>query len=228
MSLYVIGDLHLSLGTDKPMDIFGGWEGYVDKLLNNWQNKVRPEDTVVVPGDISWASRLSEAVTDFDFINRLNGRKIILKGNHDYWWTTMSKMNKFLEENGFDTISILNNNCYKYEKYGICGTRGWINDNTAPADAKVIAREAMRLEASICAAESEGLEPLVFLHYPPVFANDCNYDILDVLFRHSITLCYYGHIHGKSCEYAVKGIRDGIDYHLISSDYIKFDPELII
>lgn len=100
MSLYVIGDLHLSLGTDKPMDIFGGWEGYVDKLLNNWQNKVRPEDTVVVPGDISWASRLSEAVTDFDFINRLNGRKIILKGNHDYWWTTMSKMNKFLEENG--------------------------------------------------------------------------------------------------------------------------------
>ena len=228
MSLYVIGDLHLSLGTDKPMDIFGGWEGYVDKLLNNWQNKVRPEDTVVVPGDISWASRLSEAVTDFDFINRLNGRKIILKGNHDYWWTTMSKMNNFLEENGFDTISILNNNCYKYEKYGICGTRGWINDNTAPADAKVIAREAMRLEASICAAESEGLEPLVFLHYPPVFANDCNYDILDVLFRHNITLCYYGHSHGTSCEYAVKGIRDGIDYHLISSDYIKFDPELII
>lgn len=140
----------------------------------------------------------------------------------------MTKMNKFLQENGFDSISILNNNHFKYDSFGICGTRGWINDNTAPADAKVIAREAMRLEASISSAENAGLTPLVFLHYPPVFAGDCNYDILDVLFRHNITECYYGHIHGRSCEYAVQGERDGINYHLISSDYLKFDPYFII
>lgn len=228
MSLFVIGDLHLSLSCDKPMDIFSGWEGYVDKLCENWQSKVSPEDTVVVPGDISWVTRLDDAQADFRFIHELNGRKIILKGNHDYWWTTMTKMNKFLQENGFDSISILNNNHFKYENFGICGTRGWINDNTAPADAKVLAREAMRLEASISSAENAGLTPLVFLHYPPVFAGDCNYDILDVLFRHNITECYYGHIHGRSCEYAVQGERDGINYHLISSDYLKFDPYFII
>lgn len=149
MSLFAIADLHLSLGTDKPMDIFGGWSDYVTKLETNWQNKVRPEDTVVIPGDISWGMNFEQSKKDFEFINKLNGRKIISKGNHDYWWNTKNKMDKFFAENGFDTINILHNNHYSYESCGICGTRGWISDNGEPADQKVLAREAGRLALSI-------------------------------------------------------------------------------
>ena len=140
MALFVMGDLHLSLSSDKSMDIFGGWENYVERIKENWNREVSPEDTVVVPGDISWAMSLKEAGADFRYIHELPGRKIILKGNHDYWWTTAAKMNNFLAENGFDSIFILHNNHYAYENYGICGTRGWINDDSEPADAKVLAR----------------------------------------------------------------------------------------
>ena len=156
MSLFAIADLHLSLGTDKPMDIFGGWSDYVTKLETNWQNKVRPEDTVVIPGDISWGMNFEQSKKDFEFINKLNGRKIISKGNHDYWWNTKNKMDKFFAENGFDTINILHNNHYSYEGYGICGTRGWISDNGEPADQKVLAREAGRLALSIESAQKAG------------------------------------------------------------------------
>ena len=147
MALYVMGDLHLSLGTDKPMDIFGGWDNYTERIRENWINTVSPEDIVVVPGDISWAMTLENAVNDFEYIQKLPGTKIISKGNHDYWWNTMAKMNNFLDEHGFDTIKIMHNNHYRYENYGICGTRGWINEtkNSEPADGKVLAREAQRL-----------------------------------------------------------------------------------
>ena len=127
----------MSLGGDKPMDIFGGWDNYVERLETNWRRTVADDDTVMIPGDISWAMSLNGAVTDFTFINALPGKKIISKGNHDYWWTTMSKMEKFLDENNFSTIRILHNNHYEYNGYGICGTRGWINENGEPADAKV-------------------------------------------------------------------------------------------
>ncbi len=227
MSLYAIADLHLSFGTDKPMNIFQGWDKYEERLLSNWNGVVKEEDIVVLPGDLSWAMNFEQAKPDFDFLNKLNGNKIILKGNHDYWWTTMSKMNNFLIENNFNTIKILHNNHFKYNEYGICGSRGWINENGVAADAKVLAREAIRLELSIQSAIKEGLIPIVFLHYPPVYANDCNYDILDVLFKYNIKECYYGHIHGKSCNYAVNGERDGIKYSLVSSDYIQFNPVLI-
>ena len=156
MSLFAIADLHLSLGTDKPMDIFGGWSDYVTKLETNWQNKVRPEDTVVIPGDISWGMNFEQSKKDFEFINKLNGRKIISKGNHDYWWNTKNKMDKFFAENGFDTINILHNNHYSYDGFGICGTRGWISDNGEPADQKVLAREAGRLALSIESAQKAG------------------------------------------------------------------------
>lgn len=228
MSLYVIGDLHLSLGEDKPMDIFHGWENYVDRLKSGWTENVSENDTVVIPGDICWAMKLDDAYTDFKFINELPGRKIILKGNHDYWWSTMGKMTKFLSDNGFHTISILHNNHYRCENYGICGTRGWIAENGEPADAKVLAREAGRLETSISSAEKEGLIPLVFLHYPPLFGNSVNYSIMDVLRKHNINKCWYGHIHGRSCENAVNGLRDGIDFHLVSGDYIQFTPQKIL
>ncbi len=227
MSLYAIADLHLSFGTDKPMNVFQGWDNYEERLLSNWNTVVKEEDIVVLPGDLSWAINFEQAKPDFDFLSKLKGNKIILKGNHDYWWTTMSKMNNFLNENNFKTIKILHNNHFKYNEYGICGTRGWINENGIAADAKVLAREAIRLELSIQSALKDDLIPIVFLHYPPVYANDCNYDILDVLFKYDIKECYYGHIHGKACNYAVNGEREGIKYKLISSDYIQFNPVLI-
>ncbi len=229
MALFVMGDLHLSLSSDKSMDIFGGWENYVERIKENWNREVSPEDTVVVPGDISWAMSLKEAVADFRYIHELPGRKIILKGNHDYWWTTAAKMNNFLAENGFDSIFILHNNHYAYESYGICGTRGWINDDSEPADAKVLAREAQRLETSIASAENAGLEPLVFLHYPPLYGNEYNPDLLEVMYRHNIKRCWYGHIHGrKGHQNAVNGERDGIVFQLVSADYVQFCPVKIM
>ena len=229
MALFVMGDLHLSLSSDKSMDIFGGWENYVERIKENWNREVSPEDTVVVPGDISWAMSLKEAVADFRYIHELPGRKIILKGNHDYWWTTAAKMNNFLAENGFDSIFILHNNHYAYKNYGICGTRGWINDDSEPADAKVLAREAQRLETSIASAESAGLEPLVFLHYPPLYGNEYNPDLLEVMYRHNIKRCWYGHIHGrKGHQNAVNGERDGIVFQLVSADYVQFCPVKIM
>lgn len=228
MSLYAIADLHLSLSSGKPMNIFPGWDNHVERLEKNWQTTVSPDDTVVVPGDISWAINFEEAKADFDFINRLNGHKVIMKGNHDYWWNSMAKMNRFLDENGFDTITIVHNNYYPYGEYGICGTRGWIKDTEEPADAKVLAREAGRLEASIKAALADGKKPIVFLHYPPIFANDYNREILDVLFRYDIKNCYYGHLHGNAHRYAVCGEVDGINYQLIAGDFVQFCPKLIM
>ncbi len=228
MSLYAIADLHLSLSSGKPMNIFPGWDNHVERLEKNWQTTVSPDDTVVVPGDISWAINFEEAKADFDFINRLNGHKVIMKGNHDYWWNSMAKMNRFLEENGFDTITIVHNNYYPYGEYGICGTRGWIKDTEEPADAKVLAREAGRLETSIKAALADGKKPIVFLHYPPIFANDYNREILDVLFRYDIKTCYYGHLHGNAHRYAVCGEVDGINYQLIAGDFVQFCPKLIM
>lgn len=224
MSLFVIADLHLSFGVNKPMDIFGGWTDYVSRLSENWQKKIKPDDTVVMPGDLSWAMNFSQAYKDFEFVHKLNGIKIISKGNHDYWWNTKNKMDNFLHENGFDSIKILHNNCYKYENIGICGTRGWISDNGEPADQKVLAREAGRLILSIEAALKEKLKPVVFLHYPPVYANNYNYDILEVLHKYNIKWCFYGHIHGNAKKFSINGERDGINYRLISSDFLQFDP----
>jgi hypothetical protein len=225
LSLFVIGDLHLPLGVNKPMDIFGGWDDYVNRLKENWQRKVKPQDTVVIPGDFSWAMGLEESLEDFKFLQSFNGTKIISKGNHDYWWSTAAKMEKFFFENGISSVKILHNNFYPYGGYGICGTRGWINDNGEPADKKVLAREAGRLEMSISAAEKANCKPIVFLHYPPVYLTGVNEEIMRVLHAHGITECFYGHIHGKkghAC--AVKGMLDGINYHLISSDFLQFDP----
>lgn len=230
MSLYAIGDLHLSLSgnVNKSMDIFGGWANYVEKIKENWLAAIAPTDTVVLVGDSSWGMNMEQAEADFAFIDALPGEKLILKGNHDYWWTTKHKMDMYFAEKGFSTLKILHNNHYAYEGIGICGTRGWINETTEPADAKVLAREAGRLETSIKSAISAGLKPFVFLHYPPVYADNCNYDILDVLYKYDIKECYYGHIHGKGCSYAINGSRDGIKFALISSDFLQFYPMKIL
>ena len=225
MSVFAIADLHLPLGADKPMDIFGGWDDYVNRLHDNWQRLVKPEDTVIVPGDISWALKLEETYPDFDFIEKLNGTKVFLKGNHDLWWSTRSKVERFWSNYGFKSLHLIQNDHYRIGNTAICGTRGWINDDSEPADAKVIAREAIRLEMSIKSAADQGLYPVVFLHYPPVYANSCNLDILEVLHRYDIKYCFYGHLHGNTHAVAINGTRDGITYQLVSADFLHFEPK---
>ena len=225
MSLFAIADLHLSLGVDKPMDVFPGWAGYVEKLEKNWRENVRPEDTVVVAGDISWGLDISEAKEDFAFLDRLPGTKILLKGNHDLWFSTKTKVEKFFAENGFSTLKILFNNAYEYGDRAICGTRGWMND---PIEKKVLLRECGRLRMSLEEGKKFGKEPLVFLHYPPVFGGGECYEILDVLLEYGIKQVYYGHIHGYSSGYAINGIRNGIDFPLISCDFVQFNPVKIM
>lgn len=223
MSLYTIGDLHLSFGCDKPMDIFSGWKDYVSRIEKNWQEMVSPTDTVVIVGDISWAMNLEQATPDFEFIHKLNGKKIILKGNHDYWFVTKTKVTQFLEQKGFDTIEMLFNNAFEYEDIAICGTRGWINEGQ-PADQKVLLREVGRLKASFEFAKKWNKEMIAFLHYPPVYnTSECT-EILALLKEYGVKRCYYGHIHGSGSNYAVDGAYKQINYRLVSCDYTRFRP----
>lgn len=228
MALYAIGDLHLCLGAPKPMDIFGGeWIGYMDKLKTGL-SVIREEDTAVLLGDLSWALSLEEAKADFAFINEIPGRKIILKGNHDYWWSTAAKFQKFCNENGFSNIEILNNNHFVYEGYGICGTRGWFyeDEKSAPEDEKVFRRELIRLEASLRSAGQ--LPKIVFLHYPPYYKGYRCEEILELLYKYEVRRCFYGHLHGPSHALALEGIWDGVDYRLVSADKISFSPVKVL
>lgn len=222
MSLYTIGDLHLSFDCDKQMDIFKGWEDYVERIKENWQATVKPDDTVVIVGDISWGMNLEQARADFEFIHKLNGTKILLKGNHDYWFVTKKKVDDFLAENGFDSIKMMHNNAYFYGKYAIVGTRGWINEQgeQALADQKILKREAGRLRASLEAAN--GIEPIAFMHYPPVYnTSECT-EILQVLGEYGVKRCFYGHIHGSGHFYAIDGAYKQINYRLVACDYTQF------
>ena len=228
MSLYVIGDLHLSLGEDKPMDVFAGWNDYVSRLAENWRSLVTDDDTVVVAGDISWAMKREDTYTDFKFIDDLPGKKLFLKGNHDYWWATKSKMDKYLAEKELSTISILFNNAYVCGDFAVCGTRGWFLENDTPEDIKVLNREVGRLKMSIDAAVKTGKEPVVFLHYPPYYRGVECPEIMAVLIEYGIKKCYYGHIHGKGgFRLAYEGEYKGVDFRLISGDRIGFMPVLV-
>lgn len=227
MALYAIGDTHLSFGTDKPMDVFGGgWTGYVERLRRGFET-VSPEDTVVLCGDLSWGMSLEEAREDFAFLNALPGQKVILKGNHDYWWTTAAKMERFFRENGFDTLSLLHNNCRFYGDAALCGTRGWFyEEDRGEHSAKIFNRELLRLEASLKAGGDR--EKLCFLHYPPVYQGYRCREIMDLLERYGVTRCCYGHLHGGSHRLAVCGPVGGVDYQLVSADYLGFCPKKIM
>ena len=227
MALYAIGDLHLSFEADKPMDVFGKlWTGYVDKLRAGL-SVIGPEDTTVLMGDLSWSMDLDHAVEDFAFMNAIPGRKIILKGNHDYWWTTASKFYKFCEAQGFSNMEILNNNCYFYGQTAICGTRGWFfeEERGGGHDAKILNRELMRLEASLKAAGDR--EKLVFLHYPPVYRGYRCQPILELLHRYQVNRCWYGHLHSESHKLAIIGEYEGIDFRLAAADYTGFRPIVV-
>ncbi len=224
MALYAIGDLHLCLGAPKPMDVFGGaWLDYMDKLKNG-VSVIGPEDTTVLLGDLSWALDLDQAQEDFAWINQIPGKKIILKGNHDYWWSTAAKFYKFCEENRFSDMHILNNNHYVYNDWAICGTRGWFfeEERSGQHDEKVFKRELIRLETSLQSAGD--LPKMVFLHYPPRYKGyECT-QILELFEKYQVRRCYYGHLHGASHGLAMEGLWDGVEYKLVSADRLNFQP----
>ncbi len=227
MSLFVISDPHLSLATDKSMTVFSGWDDYVHRLETHWRQLVEPQDTVVLAGDISWAMALEDAREDFQFLQDLPGRKLIFKGNHDYWWCTRRKMDTFFEENGFDTLTIVHNDAVAVEdRFAVCGTRGWFYDD-AEDNVKILRREAERLRTSIAAAKQTGLEPIVFLHYPPLFDGRACEEITDVLKEEGIRRCFYGHVHGAGIRQAFQGEWEGITFRLTSCDALRFCPLLI-
>ena len=228
MALYAMGDTHLSLGADKPMDVFGcSWTGYVDKLREGF-SPVAVGDTVVLCGDLSWGMSLEEAREDFAFLNNeLPGEKWLLKGNHDYWWNTAAKMNAFFQVNGFERLHILHNNCAFYGDIALCGTRGWFFEENAESHSeKVFKRELIRLEASLKAAGEK--EKLCFLHYPPLYRGYRCQEIIDLLEQYQVTACYYGHLHGPSHRLAIEGPQGTVNYHLVSADFVGFRPKKIL
>lgn len=236
MSIYAIGDLHLSFGENKPMDIFGeNWENHAEKIKQDWISKVNEEDTVILSGDFSWAMKLQNTILDFQYINEMPGKKILLKGNHDYWWTTVTSMRKFLRENNIQNVDFLYNNSFEVENKIICGTRGWsLAGDGTEEEQKIIKREVDRLKISIEDGISKygtDKEIIVFLHYPPITqSNIIKNEItpfMEVLKEYKIKKCYYGHLHGLAIKDAVNGNKDEIDLKLISADGVDFKLQKI-
>jgi len=236
MAIFTMSDLHLSLGTDKPMEVFGRtWDNYVNRIYNNWSSVVSDSDTVLIGGDVSWAMSLAECKEDFDFINSLPGHKLIFKGNHDYWWESITKMNNFLEQNGFLTISFMHNNAVICEDSVIMGTRGWSlpgDSGFGEEDAKIYRRELLRLELSLktgsklCAEENfVPKRRICVFHYPP-FTKDHIADegITSLLWRYGVTDCFYGHLHASGAYNAFEGNAENINYTLTSADHLGFMP----
>lgn len=235
MSVYVIGDTHLSLSCSKPMDVFGvKWEDYVSRIEKNWNSCVDSSDSVVIAGDISWGMNFDESREDFRFIHSLNGKKYILKGNHDYWWNTLSKMERWVEENGFDSIRFIHNNAYLCGDIIICGSRGWFVDDINDIDGnpefnrKILNREVNRLSISISEAKKiKAKRPecgiCAFIHYPPVYGSYVCDEIVELLRKEEIAVCYYGHIHNASEGRLIRNYKN-IRFELISADYLMFKP----
>ena len=229
MALYAIGDLHLSLGVDKPMDVFGGsWNNYVEKIRAGFSG-LGSDDVCVLCGDTSWGITFEECLEDFRFVHELPGRKIILKGNHDYWWATATKIKEFFAKNGIDSIDILNNNCFFYGGAAICGTRGWLMDEESDAEhnSKIVAREKGRLRMSLQAA-GDAAEKLCFFHYPPRYKEYVCSEFVEELNEFGVKRCWYGHIHSQGHRFAVRGEVEGIDYEIVSADFVNFAPIKII
>ena len=232
MSLYAIGDLHLCLGAYKPMDVFGGrWEGYMEKLREGL-SVIAPGDTTVLLGDLSWALGIEQAEKDFAFLHEIPGRKIILKGNHDYWWTTATKFYHFCAARGWDDMFILNNNCYFYGETALCGTRGWLlpsAESFSDADRKIYNREGIRLELSLQQAHKiQAQQIITAFHYPPLFARTEHTCFTNLMLRYGVQHCVYGHIHGENHIPVFEGLREGIKYKLVSCDTQGFQLYKVI
>lgn len=233
MAIYAISDLHLALSVDKPMDVFGGrWANYMEKLEEAWSSTVRDDDYVLIPGDISWATYLSQAYEDFRFIDSLPGKKIISKGNHDYWWTTKNQLDKFVNENGFTSISFLHNNSYLIDNVAICGTRGWSmpgEDGFSPEDKKVYDRELQRLELSLRSVkDTENTFIIASTHFPIFNSKGVFSEFLEIMHKYNVKMSIYGHLHGEAQKKAVEGLVEGIDFKLVAADNISFMPTKLL
>lgn len=232
MRIYSISDLHLAISIDKPMDVFGQrWNNYMERIRENWINNVRDEDLVLIPGDVSWATYIDQAVEDFAYINDLPGIKVISKGNHDYWWTTLSKLEKFKTDNNFFTIKFLHNNCIVYRDWVICGARGWLspeNEEFTQEDKKIYYRELQRLELSLKTSNSTGIcNIIVMLHYPPFDFRKNPTEFVELMIKYNVKKCVYGHLHGEAAKTGFQGNYSGIDFYLVSADYLGFKPLII-
>lgn len=220
-TIYAISDLHLSFGVNKPMNVFGKkWDNYEQRIKENWERRVKSNDYVLLPGDLSWGLTLKESRKDFEFINSLPGRKIISKGNHDYYFSTKSKLYNFFKENNFDTIDILHNNSYVIGDYVVCGTRGWgkTESGDATLDKKITAREEIRLRLSLEEGKKTGKKIIVAMHYPPFYSKFCS-----IMKEYGVILCIYGHLHGYGTFMIKEGIIDEIEYKMVSCDHTGFD-----
>ena len=229
MGLYAIGDLHLSLTSGKEMDVFGGgWNNYVEKIKAGF-SMLQEDDVCVLCGDLSWGMSFEDSLEDFKFLSDLPGKKIILKGNHDYWWSTASRMKEFFKHNNIENIEILNNNCFFYDSMAICGTRGWFveGETIGEHNAKIMARETGRLRASLMAA-GDAVQKLCFFHYPPRYNDFVCSDIVAVMNEFYVKNCWYGHIHSHGHRFAVRGEVEGITYEMVSADYVDFVPQRVI
>lgn len=224
MSIYAISDLHLSFGVNKPMNIFGKiWDNYEDKIKENWEKRVSSNDTVLVPGDISWGMSLNEALPDFEYIDKLPGKKIFLRGNHDYYFSTKSKIDKYIQENNLSSLKLLHNNAYEIEDVIIAGARGWgrIDGNDKELDEKILKREENRLRLSLEYAKANFLNDkdiYVMLHFPPFTGQ-----FIDIMKEYGVKKCMYGHLHGFGHRLVKEGIIDGIEYIMVGCDYNDFD-----
>ena len=228
MALYTISDLHLGFNVEKPMDIFGDkWKNHCDKIKNNWLEKITDEDTILIAGDISWSMKSSDSKVDLDWVNDLPGKKIISKGNHDYWWSGISKLNNMYENTKF-----LQNNFYVYEDYAICGTRGWVcpgSDKFTLKDKKIYLRELIRLRLSLDAAKGAGYKKIiVMLHYPPTNEKFEESEVQKILKEYNVEKVIYGHLHGVALSRVLNGNIDGVEYILTSADFINFSPKRIL
>lgn len=235
MAVYGISDLHLAKDIDKPMDVFSSvWDRYMEKIEENWKAAIKPEDTVLIPGDISWATYLNEIDKDFTFIESLPGKKILSRGNHDYWWTTLKKMERYIEEHNFSSISFLQNKAIEVEDMILGATRGWLlpgDSNFGEGDVHIYEREILRLE--LCIKDMERLDPehtrkrVIMMHYPPINKTTSNTGFTEKLNEGEVDLCLYGHLHGKGHSIAKEGDVDGTYYKCISADYLGFAPILL-
>lgn len=242
MAIFVLSDLHLSTSdkTNKSMEVFGNrWQDYISKIEKNWNAVVSPDDTVIVPGDISWAMKLEDSYADLSFLDRLNGKKLLGKGNHDFWWSTATKMKKYFAECGFHTLDILYNNAHVVEDRIVCGTRGWFPEEERQITVgevdfeKIVNREVGRLRLSLNAAvdlQKEQLEAtgdklpiIVFLHFPPVWMGTELCRMVDVLEEYGIREVYFGHIH-SSYSHPASFLHKNIKFTLTSSDFLSFYP----
>lgn len=232
MSIYTIGDLHLSFSEDKPMDVFGdNWKNHEEKIKQDWLKKVKEEDLVVIPGDFSWAMHLDDTKKDFEYLNELPGKKLLLKGNHDYWWETVTKMKNFLDENEFKNIDFIYNNSFEFEDTIITGTRGWSNNEDAQDNKKIFEREVARLKYGIKDAlgteEKMSKDIIVFMHYPPITKQDFQENnqsaFVQIMQKYNVKKCFYGHLHAHAIDDAVEGNYYGIEFKLVSADALKFE-----